>query len=282
MRRLLVVLDNSKPGLNAQHFAINLAKKNKAFLTGIGILDTPWITAAQLEPLGGSAFKIQRDEAIMEHSHHHVAFLRGEFQVACEKKGVPCQSFKVEGFPALEVEKLAHEHDLIIMGKTTDLHFELEEDSDIVVMHIAREASRPLFLISETLSPREVAKSTEEVMVAFNGGVQSSRAIHMFILLGLATNKNIHIVSIDKEIEIAQAHTKRAFNLFKAYGIEASCHPLTQKGSLEDQLLRKSQDLKATMLVMGGFSHTALRETFFGSTTKAMMRGFTYPIFMHH
>ena len=75
IQRILLVLDSSEPGIQAQHYALKLAKSSKAFVTGVGILDTPWITAAQPEPLGGSAFKLQRDDAVIEQSHDHLQSL---------------------------------------------------------------------------------------------------------------------------------------------------------------------------------------------------------------
>ena len=276
IRRILLALDNSEPGIKAQGYAIELAKKHKAAITGLGILDTPWITASQPEPLGGGAFKIQRDDAVIEQSYDHVTFLMGEFQSACEKAGVKHQAFEADGFPALEIEKLAHEHDIIVIGKTTDFHFELDDDSDLTVKHLARDNARPILTI-----PTNVPE-TNNVLVAFDGSLQSSRAIHMFVLLGLAKDKKIHILSIDKDKDIAEVNATRAHNLFSAHGIESTTEGLEKTGSTAEQIINKTKELDVSMMVMGGFSHTAIREAIFGSNTKSIMKNCNFPLFLHH
>ncbi len=276
IRRILLALDNSEPGIKAQDYAIELAKKHKAAITGLGILDTPWITAAQPEPLGGGAFKIQRDDAVIEQSHDHVTFLMGEFQSACEKAGVKHQAIEVDGFPALEIEKLAHEHDIIVIGKTTDFHFDLDEDSDLTVKHLARDNARPILMV-----PTRVPE-TSRVLVAFDGSLQSSRAMHMFIMLGLAKDKKIHILSIDKDLAVAEVNATRAHNLFSVHGFETTAEGDAQSGSIAQQIVDKAHELDVSMMVMGGFSHTAIREALFGSATKSIMKNCDFPLFLHH
>lgn len=276
LKRILLPLDNSAPGVTAQKMAIELAKSKKAAVTGLGILDLPWITAAQPEPLGGSSFKMARDDAVIKQSQDHAAFLMSEFKADCAKNGVKHQAIKAEGFPAVEIEKLAHEHDMIIIGKTTDFHADLDEDSDLTVKHLARDNARPIMIVPETLP------DSNKVLVAFDGSLQASRSIHMFLLLGLADGKDIHIVSLNKDIDIAKVNATRAHNLFSAYGMDSQTEGLEQRGNLADQLIDYAHGLTASMMVMGGFSHTAIREAFFGSATKTILKKCTFPLFLHH
>lgn len=276
IRRILLALDNSEPGIKAQEYAINMAKSYKAAVTGLGILDTPWITASQPEPLGGGAFKIQRDDAVIEQSHNHINFIMGEFKTACQKAGIKHQAYEAQGFPAVEIEKLAHEHDIIVIGKTTDFHFDLDEDTDLTVKHLARDNARSILMVPS------VIPEGNKVLVAFDGGLQSSRAMHMFIMLGFAKGKDIHILSVDKDPEVALVNATRAHNLFSAHGIKTKFEGLAQRESAAQHVIDRAHELKISMLVMGGFSHTALRETFFGSATKSIMKACDFPLFLHH
>lgn len=276
IKRILLVLDNSKPGIHAQDYAIELAKRYKAHLTGLAILDTPWITAAQPEPLGGPAFKIQRDDMVIRQSQEHIDFLLSEFKERCANEKLAFTVQEAEGFPAVEVERLAHEHDIIIVGKTTDFHFDLDEDSDITVKHIARDNPRPLLMI-----PPEY-KTTSKVMVAYDGSLQVARSLHMFLLLGLAKDKEMHIVSGHKNIDKAEVVAKRAVAMCEAYGVKAQHHAIDLEGGVAESLLRTLESLDASILVMGGFSHNILHEAIFGSCTKTLMRASTVPVFLHH
>lgn len=277
MKKILLVLDNSKPGLRAQQYAIDLAKSLKVSLTGLAILDTPWITAAQPEPLGVADFKLHRDDAVIKKSQEHINFLFTEFQGMCKKAQLDPNSIEAEGFPAVEIEKLAHEHDVIIMGKTTDFHFDLDDDSDLTVKHVARDNPRPLILVPETVP------ETKTVMVAFDGSLEASRSLHMFLLLGLARGRDIQIVSGHKIRDKAEVQAKRAINMCQAYGLKAHhyVHQISS-GSPAEYVLEMTEQLKASMLVMGGFSHNLLHEAVFGSNTKTIMKSARIPVFIHH
>ena len=214
---------------------------------------------------------------VLRQSQEHVEYLLAEFKKDSQAAHIEFQGVEAEGFPAVEIEKLAHEHDIIVIGKTTDFHFELDEDTDITVKHIARDNPRPLILIPETIP------TSKRVMVAYDGSFQASRSLHMFLLLGLAKGHEVHIVSSHKLIDKATVVAKRAVRMCEAHGIKAIHHPFTiSSGSVAEHLLDKVKELDVSMLVMGGFSHTLIHETFFGSCTKTLMRNTTVPLFIFH
>ena len=56
------------------------------------------------------------------------------------------------------------------------------------------------------------------------------------------------------------------------------------RGSAEpvEVLLKAAEDAKATLLVMGGYGHTRLREAVFGGFTRAVMENAPMPVLMAH
>jgi len=276
LKKILTPLDNSAPGLAAQQYAIDLAQQHKCHLTGIGILDTPWITAAQPEPLGGRTYKIQRDDVVIQQSHDHVSTIINEFDDNCSRSNVAHSSVSAEGFPATEIEKLSHEHDLIIIGQTTDFHFDLDEDSDITVKHVARDNPRPVIIVPAN------APQSDKVTVAYDGSLQASRSLHMFLLLGISESSSIEIVSINKDIEVAEALAQQAAKMCHIYDRQTSHYPIASSDDPAQTLLSFINNRDTGLLVMGGFSHTFIREALFGSNTKTLLKQCKVPIFIHH
>jgi nucleotide-binding universal stress UspA family protein len=80
LRRLLVAMDGSANGVAAAGLAVDWARRFAAELTGLGILDKPSITRPQPVSFGGTAYKHQRDEALLADEHRRVVQLLGEFQ----------------------------------------------------------------------------------------------------------------------------------------------------------------------------------------------------------
>jgi nucleotide-binding universal stress UspA family protein len=276
LKRILLGLDNSEPGKMAQAYALKLAKSCGAQVTGLGILDTPWLTAAQPEPLGGTAYKIERDEVVLEHAQAQVTSVMKAFKEQAEKAKVEATAFEVEGFPVLEIERISHEHDVIVMGQRANFHFDMDDESDLAVKHLAHDNPRPVIVVPASYHPGE------DILVAYDGSVGASRSLHMFILLGLAKGKKVHVLSCDEDGDIAAAHAQQADRLLQAHGIEAKKHTLITSGKISDHIVAQAEKLKIALLVMGAYSHTPLHDVFFGSATKKLMATATFPLFLHH
>lgn len=276
LKRLLVVVDGSKAGKAARDLAVKFAKEKHARLTGMTVLDTAWITAAQAEPLGGAAYKLNRDEEVIKLAKVHVEFILNEFKKACSDNQIDCKALKVEGFPASEIEYLSHEHDLIIIGQTTDFNYELEEETDSIVKHVAQDIPRPLIIAP----PYQVQSDT--ILIAYDGTIQSARALHIFLLLGLTEGKNIHIVSVNKSKTEAVNIASQAQRMCKVYGINAEVHGVATRSDAAKIILEKVDELNIGMVVLGAFGQTSLRQVIFGSTTSQLMKKSKVPLFLHH
>lgn len=276
LRKILIALDSSTPGCKARDYAISLAKAYDANLTAVGIIDTPWITAAQPEPLGGSVFKIHRDEAIIKQSHDHVHQLFEEFQSLCANANINYKCVEAEGFPSVMIERMAHNHDLIVIGKTTDFHFELDENSDITVKHIARDNPRPLIIV-----PDHPAFG-EKILITIDGSVGASKALHMFLLLGLGRHNPVEVLSINKDPELAKIIAQNGVDMCHMHGVNAEPHIIETSSDEASIILERAHDINTKLIVMGGFNGSVIKETIFGSCSKRLLRDSDIPLFIHH
>jgi nucleotide-binding universal stress UspA family protein len=69
----------------------------------------------------------------------------------------------------------------------------------------------------------------------------------------------------------------RWHNLATAYR-----HVTPGDGDPVDLLMRAAEELRADLLVMGGYSHSRLREAVFGGFTRRILRGANLPVLMVH
>lgn len=276
LKSILVVLDGSKTAEAAKKYAIALAKGSKTSLTGVGVIDTPWITAAQPEPLGGAAYKIHRDEVVIQQTHTRIQEMLDAFKGMCKDNKISCNSSELEGFPATEIERLSQEHDLIIIGKTTDFHFDLDTESDITVKHIIRDNPRPMIVVTSA------EFDGDQVLIAYDGSLQAARALHMYLLLGLAKGKKIHVISIARMQDEATDMAERAQKMCEIYGVDVTSEGIASHRPPEDVIKAQATKIDANMIVMGAFGHHGLREIFFGSCTEHMMKQSEVPLFIHH
>lgn len=277
MKSIVVALDGTESSRAAQDFAIRVAKLHDAKLTGLGVLDVPWITAPQAVPIGAGAFKYQRDEALLKRGRAQLLQRLQEFRTAVEGEGLACREISREGVPHEQFLKESDKHDLIIVGRDTNFYGEREHHIDASVERLLRDNPRPVIVVPAGRPPGDT------VVVAYDGSIQSARAMHMFVLLGLAKGRMVHVVSLHEDESKAQELAGTGCELFQAHGIETKAHGIHTTAHPSDVLLGLLAGLNAGVLVMGAFSHHGLvHRIFVGSATSRLLQRCPAPLFIHH
>lgn len=277
IKRILVALDESAASRAAQILAIDIARRQSAEITGIGVVDKPWITAPRATPIGAGHYKEHRDQVILEEFREKVGAILASFEEACSTAGVSFAALEAEGIPAETIEAEADAHDVIAIGRDTNFHFESTHDTAKAVARLIRDNPRPL-LVTPAAKVRD-----HRILVCYDGSLQASRAMHMFVLLGLAADKEIHLVSVARSKEQAGALARRGARIFENHGIAVQLHDTESHADAADVLLAEADALKPGLLVMGAFGHTGLREFILGSATRSLLHNCeSTPLFIHH
>lgn len=277
IRQALVIIDQSRISQHAQDFAFALAKKKKIRLTAVGIVDTPWLTAAQPEPLGGMSVKIRGDEALVRNTTHTTKIYLDEFYASAQKAKIPCSIRQVDGVPAVEVNKISQEYDFIITPPKIDLHHELEKPNLGFLIDLGQTTARPIYVI-----PGAYPARSKTVILAFDGSASASKAIYLYILMGFAKGKDLHVISVDKNIDQAEEHCRQIVRLANSHGLKPQTHAITSSTRPEGKVLELVDKVAAAEIVMGAFGHSALHEMLFGSCARTLLEKAKIPLFIHH
>lgn len=276
IKSLLVILDGSKASESAKKLAVQMAKLHKASLTGLGVLDEPWIVAPEAIPLGGAAFKADLDERVLEDIKRRVHDLEKQFMDYCKSQKTQASIIDTTGIPAEEIEHFSSEFDIIIMGKDANFHFSPSQEATESIKQILKDSPRPILITSPHLPNQE----SPHVLIAFDGTFSAGRALHMAILLGMLKGKTIHIASVSENEKQARYHVNLAAKLCHNHGLDVHLHPLVsaQKPSLV--LLNLLQDLKPSLVVMGAYGHGGIHAFFMGSCSRDLLKETDIPLFM--
>ncbi len=278
IKSILVTLDESESSESAKNLGIELAKSHKAALTGIGILDEPWIAAPEAIPLGGAAFKVELDAQLLQDAKHRVHKLEKSFANACKDHKVACSIIDASGVPAYEIEHFITEYDVLIIGKDANFHFTPTETTTVSVKQVLRDNPRPVIVTSPTL-PNQ---SSPHILVAFDGTFASSRALHMAVLLNIFHGKTVHIASVSSDEETARNQVETAAKLCQNHGIKPHLHPISSSEKVSVALLDLMNDLKPSLVVMGAFGHGGISYLFMGSCAKDLLKSTNIPLFIFH
>ena len=118
------------------------------------------------------------------------------------------------------------------------------------------------------------------VVIAWNASVEASRAVAAAMPL-LAAARSVHIVSIDepgKPFDATPLATQLGWHRIAS---ELRATTLSDR-HVAEALLDECHTLGASLLVMGGYTHSRFREMIFGGVTQHLIRHAPLPVLMAH
>lgn len=278
IKNILVALDESLSSTSAKILGMSLAKSYQASLTGIGILDEPWIVAPEAIPLGGAAFKVQLDEQFLKDARHRIHKLEKAFTQDCQSSKITSSIIDATGVPAYEIEHFITEYDLLIIGKDANFHFTAIEEMGVSTTQLIKDNPRPIILTGPTLPHPH----SSHVFVAFDGTLASSRSLHIALLMGVFKGKTVHIASVSSDENEVRDLVNTASKLCLNHGIKAQLHPILTSDKPAKALLQLMDDIKPYLVVMGAYGHGGISYLFTGSCAKALLKATDIPLFIYH
>ena len=276
LRSILVALDATAASAAAQQLALRLTKRFGSQITGIAVLDRAYLTAPTAVGIGGMAYKEHRDQVKLEEAKAFLARLESTFQQSCEETGVAWQVIEAEGRPHKLIEMESGRHDLLVIGKDTDFHFDFADTTSDTVQRLLKENPRPILVCPERI------RDDGPIVAAYDGSLRASRALHMLILLGLANGSQVHVVSVASEEERAQKQASYATELFVKHGIDATAHGIASNAAPADIVLAQAAALRAGMIAFGASGHSGLQGWLLGSASSQLIDACPGPLFVHH
>lgn len=274
-RSILVGLDGSNDCAAAVNLGLKWAKQQDALLVGLGIIDEPTIRQPESLPIGGSAFKEYRDDAVMHAASRRVEQFLEHFALRCAEARVACKLLENIGDPVEQLALEAQRYDLMILGKKTHFQYDARDKSDTTLRKILKRSPRPVVAV-----PRE-SPAGNAVVVAYDGSAPAARALQAFRALELTRSDPIHIVAVDTDHAAAVRHAERAIDYLSFHGIRAQRH-IVESSSPATAIMETAQSLCAGLVVMGTSGQSALTELIFGSVTRALLEDQTISLFLYY
>jgi nucleotide-binding universal stress UspA family protein len=128
--------------------------------------------------------------------------------------------------------------------------------------------------------PKPAGAADGPAVIAWNGSVEAARAVAAAMPL-LATARSVHIVSIDEPGKPFDPSPLAAHLAWHRIAAELRAITRSERKTAE-VLLDECRTLGAGLLVMGGYTHSRLREMVFGGVTQHLIRHAPLPVLMAH
>jgi nucleotide-binding universal stress UspA family protein len=272
---IIVNLSAGKSGKMVGDYAISVASRLEAHITGIAIAFVPNIQRA-----GTAYLSVEKIEALQRDNEAAAETIVEWFAAATASAGISAEKRILRANmsdAADQFGRIARRFDLAIVGQ-------VEPDGSPVQAMVCEstlfESGRPMIIVPYI---QTAPLKLDRIMVCWDGSRPAARAIADAMPL-LKRAGTIEVVSVTsergKQDEIEGAdighHLAR-------HGLKVEVTRIT-RGELdvEDVLLSHAADSDADFMVMGGYGHSRLREFVLGGVTRSMLRTMTVPTLMSH
>ncbi|HKW94047.1 MAG TPA: universal stress protein [Methylomirabilota bacterium] len=274
LRTILIGLDSSAYSLNAIELGIGWAKRRRATLIGLAVVDEPGLTAPEPIPLGAGHFKHELNRARVAKARREVRIRLDAFAARCRRAKVECRVLRGAGVPYAQILDQAQRVDLVMLGQQTYFSPAAGAEGGDTLRRVVEHASRPVVVVPDPL------RQGPAVVLAYDGSVPAGRALYAFVASGLGAGLRVHVLSVrSRKAEAARlAAAARAF--LDYHGITASVRAIAAAASPAEVLLDQTVSLHAGLIVMGAHGKSWLQAFLLGSVTRAMLERAKVPLFL--
>ncbi|WP_162306090.1 universal stress protein [Oleisolibacter albus] len=153
-----------------------------------------------------------------------------------------------------------------------------QESSTLLALEAALlDSGRPLIVAPPT-APEAAG---HRIAIAWNGSTEAVRAVAMALPI---LSKADQVTVLTAETPKTAAASGQALAAYLAWhGIDAAVRAVSPDGeSVGAALLRTAANLRADMVVMGGYGHSRLREMILGGVTRHVLNATELPVLMAH
>lgn len=166
--------------------------------------------------------------------------------------------------------------DVVVIGRPQDGDDEpaLQATLNAVLM----ETGRPVIV-----APRQqVSNVLSAAVIAWNGSVEAVRAVAGAIPLLLKSSRVV--IAVAGSAENLQVSASELQSYLAWHGIDAELRTLTVSGASDvgPSLLRTCDDVQASLLVMGAYTHSRLRQLIIGGVTRHVLDNAHLPVLLAH
>jgi len=281
IKRILVALDPDGDTPVATRYAIRLAQKFDASITGLAVVDTSNIQSAI--GVGGHGAEISGRviwAELADETRIIAENLLKRFQNSVKKAGVRHRDVKKQGASTdLIIEEMKY-HDLLIVGKDSHYFYNEPDKETGTLAKVVKKGNAPTLIVTDEY------RDVERIVIAFDGSGPAARTLKGFIhLLPYGKSLEIELMIVSggnsiEEMDRASTILSQAETYLKEHGFYYITKRVLEKGRPGERILNIQLERNPDLLLLGAHSVSAIRRAVFGSTTQYMIENSQGPLFL--
>ncbi|HEY7764323.1 MAG TPA: universal stress protein [Aestuariivirgaceae bacterium] len=277
-KTIIVTLNELKAIESVLNVSVDLATTFEAHLTGLYVIPGP-----ALYPAMGPYASPEMIDVVTGHFEERSKEIRNKVELMVKPAGIPFEWRELRSVDpdiSSTVSEESRTADLIVLSEP-DPNSSMGVERDFVV-NVVIDSGRPVLILPHTGRPQ---LKLEQIICGYNGSRESARAIHDALpLLKLASD--VRVVWVDPSKTPHSAGTLPGADMavsLSRHGVHATAEAMPTSGEdAGEALFTRAQDIGASLIVMGAYGHSRLREYIFGGATRSALSQMRVPLLMSH
>lgn len=281
IKRIVVALDPDDDTPIATRYAIRLAKRFDASLTGLAVVDKSNIDSALAFGGYGTELRGHKIWAEMADESRKVAEkLLTNFRHSAEKEGVKYRNLKKHGASfELIIEEMKY-HDLLVVGRDSRFFYNQPDLDSGTLAKVVKGGVAPTLVVTDQY------KDVEKILVSFDGSAPAAKTLKSFVhLLPYGKDIEIELLNISEgpsteDVDRSSAILKQAEDYLKEHNFSYITKVVLDKGNPGERIIERQLKKNPDLVLLGAHSVSALRRATFGSTTHHVITHSRGPLFL--
>ncbi len=274
VKRVLVGLGLEACSETATRYALEIAERFDAELTGVTLIDTPALTHTGPMPIGAGAYAQQLSSDRTANAYRLASRLAKRFRQACTAERRTYELRCEEGDPLESLISVARYHDLAVLGRDGLFEHGLIDEPLDGLARLVGEGIRPIFVAPPGYTP------IRRVLIAYSGSMESAKTLRRFTQLLMWPEAEVMIVHFADRADAAEGS-----DLLQDAASYCAAHGVTVETELRFEQARNSllpfaDDVGADLIVIGNSSRRLLLRRLFGDTMLRAVRDAELPLFL--
>ncbi len=178
-----------------------------------------------------------------------------------------------DGSPVELICDLARQVDLVIMGARGDFEKWGETLLGATIESVSRQCQTPIMIIDKKFD------TVKKIIIAYDKSEYGNKALKLSASVGSVMSLPIEVISVGDDEDCQQECLKEAKNYLDPYDLDSQYRH--EAGDPADVIVEVTKNApESSMLIMGSYGHSRIRETILGSTTVHVMRNASKPILL--
>lgn len=284
IKRILVALDFDSDTTVATRYAVEIAQRTGAEVTGLALVDREGIKAESSGAgLGAMYYAEKLQDKLSSEARAQAQHLLRGFIDELDRAGVTHHDDHVsEGVPFERIVEDMKYHDLLIAGHESHFFYPDRERSTHALNDIVEKGAAATLVVEPAYRP------IRKVLIAYDRSVSAARAMQKFAELDAFDSGHLEVVVLnvrgggDDARRESELMLQLAQGYLRPHGFGSVEGVSVESGDPKATILDFGDRNRADMIVAGAYSQTGVKKFLFGSTASGLIEQCEVPLFLYH